>query len=656
MAVQLQPNSATRRMAVYSYLRPVLAGQRILEVGCETGESAAYLTKLGARSVITAGSSSQVLEARKRYHEGALGFVTLADGRLDASGPFDMILLPDAEPVLRGLVGPHLAVLRSLLAPEGRFACIVENGDQGEGLGYYELLDLLTPFFSKVRMFGQTPFMGIGVAEFDENAVDLRVESDLIANEQETPSHYIALAGPDVPINLGYALVQIPHSTQDLHYASSPSSGSKAPESALMELRQRLAEAEGKAEGLVRVSRAQIEEIEELRARVRRTSEARAELDEEVRRLRRSLVEADESVVSLSRKTAQEITALAQRLTSGLRVDETVRATDEVKRFETLLAERESTLVERDDRIAQLELSRQEAEWRLSAAEDELSRARSKLLAEEKEKNEALANWQRQLDEVRQTAREDAEALRATRVRLEEQTELTRQRERSIDDFKKAAALHLEELGRLRDASHEQASRVTELEDELTESNRRLTAAMAEAEQARKALAEMEESDRHRRARLAELEGRMLRVEYTEAARAEAAAEEEKSRTVLESQVQALKSQLSFFQSLVPEVEQLRTELNIAKGKSAEAIDSATARIVSDQEQLISELQAKVARFEEKEHRIAELRAEIPDPEEAYDRLYDREMQYQAAAMAAARVPVLEARIAELEKIIAQRD
>jgi hypothetical protein len=43
------------------------------------------------------------------------------------------------------------------------------------------------------------------------------------------------------------------------------------------------------------------------------------------------------------------------------------------------------------------------------------------------------------------------------------------------------------------------------------------------------------------------------------------------------------------------------------------------------------------------------LRLEAPDPEEVYERLYDLETQYQAATMAAARVPALEAKVAELE-------
>jgi BMFP domain-containing protein YqiC len=45
---------------------------------------------------------------------------------------------------------------------------------------------------------------------------------------------------------------------------------------------------------------------------------------------------------------------------------------------------------------------------------------------------------------------------------------------------------------------------------------------------------------------------------------------------------------------------------------------------------------------------------EAPDPEEVYQRLFDLDTQYQAATMAAARVPALEAQLAELEARLAK--
>jgi len=489
--------SSLRRSAVYSYLRPVIEGRKVLEVGCGSGDTAALLVRLGAKSVLGAGAPRDVSEARARHHEGALGFVTMADGGIDASGGFDLVLVPDATQVLLGRGPVKLSALLALIAPGGQLACVVANGDNGDGLPYYDVVDTLAPHFSKVRMFGQTPFSAYGIAEFDEAAVDLRVEAELAEREPGEPTHYIALAGPDVPHALGYALVQIPTGAWEPSAAverSAPGGGHKSPDALLAELRQKLGEAEGKADGLVRVSRAQSEEIEELRARLRRTGEARAELDEEVRRLRHALLEADESVVNLTRRTTEEMTALAQRLTSGLRLGEATPSpvpAEELERHQRELAERESALGERDDRIAALEVSRQEAAWRADAAEDELDRLRAELAS----------------------VRADREQAAAMAARAGELEASLAGQEATVEEFRRAAATHLEEVNRLRDAANEQASLVSELEEQVRIAEERLAAATAELEQLRQATVEIEEADRSRRSRLAELEGLMLRAE-----------------------------------------------------------------------------------------------------------------------------------------------
>jgi hypothetical protein len=68
----------------------------------------------------------------------------------------------------------------------------------------------------------------------------------------------------------------------------------------------------------------------------------------------------------------------------------------------------------------------------------------------------------------------------------------------------------------------------------------------------------------------------------------------------------------------------------------------------------LAELEQRVRANDERERRLSELRAEAPDPEEVYERLFDLETQYQAATMAAARVPSLEARLAEIEARLAE--
>jgi len=646
MAELPMSNSGTRRSAVYSYLRPVISGRRVLEVGCGTGEAAEHLLRLGAKTVVGAGSARDIAQARSRHHDGALAFVTMTADAIDASGAFDVVLVPDAASVLRGHGPVQLSTLIALVAPDGQLACVVPNGDRGDGVPYYDVVDALAPHFPKVRMFGQTPFAAYGIAEFDEAAADLRVDSDLAERESEEPTHYIALAGAGEPQGLGYALVQIPAGDWDGRPQTerAPTGlGGRAPDTALADLRQRLTESEGKADGLVRVSRAQSEEIEELRARLRRTAEARAELDEEVRRLRHALIEADESVVNLTRKTTEEMTSLAQRLTAGLRAGEPATppaSPDEVGRREREIAQRESALSERDDRIAALEAAKQEAQWRVDAGDDELDRTRAELASVRAEYQRALEQGQHQ-----------GELQAAVRAR-----DLT------IEEYRRAAAAHLEEVNRLRDAANEQGSLVAELEDELAACEKRQSTANAELGQLRKTLVDVESADRLRRSRLAELEGLMLRVEYTSAAASDSNQHERAELEALrarvaattgegdairvrlaetEGQLDALKAQLAAAEN---QAAALRTSLAETEGSLVEA-NASRAR---DGERL-SELEKIVGSNEERQRRLAELHAEGADPGEIYERLYDLETQYQAATMAAARVPVLEAKLAELE-------
>jgi SAM-dependent methyltransferase len=706
MAEKSLPDRGIRHSAVYSYLRPILMGRRVLEIGCGVGESAAYLLRLGARNVVGADDAGTVAEARAGHREAALSFLTLTAASLEQAGPFDVVLIPEAADILldRGFFA--LPALLKLITPGGRLVCVVPNGDRagatGTGLSYYDVVDRLSPHFPKVRMFGQTPFSAWGIAEFDEAPAELRIDPALAQAENEEPSHYLALCGHDEALSLGYALVQIPSGTADQAGAQAPAApapaqDTKASDDALADLRRKLAEAQGQSEGLLRVSRAQSEEIEELRGRVRRTAEARAELDEEVQRLRRALLEADESVVKLTRKTADEMSILAQRLTSGLRPSEPPPATglaEELKRREGELAQRESALSERDDRIAALEAARQEALWRADAAEDKLGRLQTEVVG------------------LRQAPPPAPPPASESPTRTELLAFL-KTREQALEEFQRAAAVHLDEMGRMRDALNEQSSLVAELEEDLAKAEKRLADALAESAQLRQSLTEAEEADRQRRSRLAELEGVMLRLKHG-ADRAKGEVESQQSRVVtLELEVgdlrvgldeaerrladslrlrddteRARKQSTARVEELEAErqgrldrVTELEAELHTAETAAARAAHLENQLMVAEQNAaagnelaarlktaesgaaqvalLQTKLQiadAKLARLAELETerkaaeqaaaRLAELRAEAPDPEEVYERLLSLEAQHDAAMLTAARVPNLEAELA----------
>jgi hypothetical protein len=613
----------------------------VLELSSGNGDTAALLLRLGAKSVVGAGTAQAVAAARARHREPALTFASIsASGGIDAPGSFDLVLVPEGAELLRGRGLSKLPTLLALLAPGGRLGCMVENGDQGEGVAYFDVVDALAPHFAKVRMFGQTPFHAYGIAEFDEAAADLRVEPDLVENQPE-PSHYIALGGPDEPLGLGYALVQVASPTPDVQLAPQRSPvavASRVPDAAVSEVRQKLSESEGKVEGLLRVSRAQSEEIEELRARLRRTAEARAELDEEIRRLRHSLIEADESVVKLTRKTTEEMTALAQRLTAGLRSDGPAQSpamAEELRRRESQLAERESALSERDDRIATLEVSKQEAVWRADAADDQVAQVRAELaslLAEQA----GLRSQQRTLAGQARVADDAAAKLKAQEATLEE--------------FRRAAAAHVDEVNRLRDAANEQASLVTELEDALLGSEKRLADKVAEAAQLQKMLTEVEDAERVRRSRLSELEGLMLRAGHASARQSESHGKDRAELDDLRERLRACQAEAEPLRARVAEAERAVAEAAVALRDDPRVAEAAVA--LRDDPR-VAELEADLKAYRDRDQRVAELRADAPDPEEAYDRLFDLETQYQAATMAAARVPELEAKISELEAKIA---
>ena len=708
MAEKSPSDRGIRHSAVYSYLRPILIGRRVLELGCGTGEGAAYLARLGARNVVGADDSGAVAEARTRQRETSLSFVTMTAAALEQAGPFDVVLIPEAADILLGRGPLALPVVLKLVAPGGRLVCVVPNGDRidlpAPGVSYFDIVDRLSPHFPKLRMFGQTRFAAWGIAEFDEAPAELRIEPDLAGAENEEPSHYLALCGHDEALSLGYALVQIPAGasggTEVQTSASEISTKVELPDAALAELRRSLAEAQGQAEGLVRVSRAQSEEIEELRGRVRRTAEARAELDEEVQRLRRALLEADESVVNLTRKTTDEMTALAQRLTAGLRPCEplpTAGLTDELKRREAELAARESALSERDDRIAALEAARQEATWRAEAAEDDLGRLRSQIAEFRQAPPPAGAS-----DELLATLKS---------------------REQAIEEFQRAAAAHLDEVGRLRDALNEQSSLVAELEEDLATAEKRLADTLDESARLRRSLAEVEEADRQRRSRLAELEGVMLRLEHDEAkAQAQSEVEQARGRVAdlenqavdlrnrlgeaerrladslrlrddterarkqttirveeleakrqanvarifeLENQLQAaqavsvtvaeLEAKLAIAESTATQTNELLARLKTAEAAAARARElEALLRVADSKMARLSELEVQSKAVEEAAARLAELRAEAPDPEEIYERLVLLETQHDAATITAARVPSLEAELAAANACIAE--
>lgn len=546
------------RLPLYAYAAPLWHGRRVLEIGCGDGGSADYLGKQGAERVVAVDlDKGRVERARARHAGPRIEFRTVADLRqLTASGErFDIVLVPEGQSVL-GLPG-LITALRAVLVETGHVIMAVPAADRKgrlsrDGVGYYDLADTLAAHFPVVRMLGQTPFLGFGLVEFDGSADALRVDVSLLQGGAEQPSHYVAIAGAAAPSSLGYSLVQIPFAPIEALVLGG--SGGKTPvplvtgmreiaaggsdargevaerrleeaerrarsriedlDTQLADVRRKLADALAQAESAVRVSRAQAEEIQELRARLRRGAEDRAAADDELAKLRRALAEADESVLTLTRRTAEEMAVVAEKMAIGLargapasttpaafaelelrarRAEEAserdraelglvvdrIRVADEQLRE---LQGKAGAIAERDDRIARLEGDKQDLVWQVAELEEKL--------------RQAVAPG----ETTRGSAPEEVAIAR-------------KERDRAIEEFHRGAGVHASEVRRLQLSVAEQAALVDELEDTVKSAEARAATSDKEAATLRRNAKELEDADRARRGRLAELEGKLLRLE-----------------------------------------------------------------------------------------------------------------------------------------------
>jgi len=569
-----------RRLPLYSYLKPLLEGARVLEITSGDGGSAQLLAQLGASKVVSVGGAGR--SGGKVQHLAAFSV-----GELERQAPFDVIILAPGErffsPATAQLTWPQLG---RLLSPTGHVCASVASADaknaERGALEYYAVLDALSPHFPVVRMFGQTPFEALGIAEFDAAEGGLRVESGLVDPETEEPSHYLVVAGQTEGPAFGYALVQVtpearpaavvaPPAASPAAVSGDASKALAAKEAEIRALSQKLLEFEGKSEGVMRVSRAQAEEIEELRARLRRAAEMRTELDEEVARLRRSLHEADESVMNLTRKTADEMSALAERITSGLRPDfggsarsngDSAQLTEQLKTRDVALARRESELFDRDERIASLEIEKQDLLWRLEAAAELIERKPTP---------------------ASRPAPAAIPPSAATEHEVEELRHALQVRERVIKEFRAAAQAHASDADRLRIEVAEQRAHIVEMDELLRVEGARADAAAGESQLLKVRLHEAEQGDRARRSRLAEIEGQLLRLRHQGAA-------QNKPQVVVdtaavqaaERRAEALQTQLAMAQEAARNVESdrenLQAQLNAAGAQIVALTDRCAER------------------------------------------------------------------------------
>jgi len=210
-------SAALHRLAAYQYLAPWLSEQSVLEIGCGSGDGLRLLWAVGAQRVT--GLDRDVRAARDRL-SGLGETVTVRAVRPPRLGVrrerFSRVIISDAGWLVRypGL----LQQARGALAPGGELLLRAESGDLpavGEALDYGELMDLVEPEFGRVRVLGQSPFVGYSVVELGgaaEDELEITLDAALMGNDVEEVETYLVLCKearePAEP--LPYGILQVP--------------------------------------------------------------------------------------------------------------------------------------------------------------------------------------------------------------------------------------------------------------------------------------------------------------------------------------------------------------------------------------------------------------------------------------------------------------
>ena len=101
-----------------------------------------------------------------------------------------MVVVPEGEALVRrpGAV----AACRRLVAAGGRLVVAAAATPSAPastgGVGYYDLHGAVAPLLPLVQMLGMTPFLGIGVVEFDGAVDALRIDARLGQGGASRPS------------------------------------------------------------------------------------------------------------------------------------------------------------------------------------------------------------------------------------------------------------------------------------------------------------------------------------------------------------------------------------------------------------------------------------------------------------------------------------
>ncbi|MFO0761202.1 MAG: hypothetical protein U0359_32285 [Byssovorax sp.] len=260
-------------------LEPLVSGRRVAVLGDATTGLAVELGERGARLVHAYDPDpARAAEALAKVSPGRhspVSYARLTDDLGVRDGAFDVVIVPDlalfADPAdvlrkTRKLCAPAGAAVvgaRNTKAEGRRLLAAREGAAASTPPSYYELYDLVSLQFAKVRMVGQAPFVGYTVADFAAgDDLSVSVDTSLLTASEE-PEHFLAIASDRSVAFEAYTVVGLPWPEVAQGLAAGAGEARRDDE--------RLALTEAQTKILVLTA-----ELEQLRDRQRSETEARA--------------------------------------------------------------------------------------------------------------------------------------------------------------------------------------------------------------------------------------------------------------------------------------------------------------------------------------------------------------------------------------------
>lgn len=209
-----QPAQPLARLVHYQYIEELVVGRRVLEIGCQGGRGARLLARRARVVVALDLALDGLAAARGDAGRKNLCFVVGEPQCLHyRAGSFDVVAVPELQ--RWGERAQLIAEVKRVLRRKGIAlfaACSADHGGSS-GVLYEDLIACVSASFAHVRMFGDIPFVGRIMAAFDpEQEVDPALDCSLV-QEDEAPTHYVAMCSNAPLPSLAYTVLQVPIDT-----------------------------------------------------------------------------------------------------------------------------------------------------------------------------------------------------------------------------------------------------------------------------------------------------------------------------------------------------------------------------------------------------------------------------------------------------------